>query len=256
MATNKKTVKSSAAKSKAVKPASSRASAKSAKTPAKSVVKKAVKAPAKKVVAKTSAKPAVKSKQVAAKKIANKPTSKVVSKAGKSIVKPAPKKPIKATVAASKTAVKSVSKAKSKPAVTPKTPAKKVSVTSSKPDPKVVAKKSAEVAKPATGKAASSSDQKIMTVKQTTDAAALAEIDTSGYILPGIKEPGRRGRKPRDFQPENEEIAALNVVERAELKAADKARARDRKAKEKQFLKDAFKGDVRIVFPVLTKSDT
>ncbi len=173
----------------------------------------------------------------------SKATSKVVSKAGKSIVKPAPKKPIKATVAASKTAVKSVSKAKSKPAVTPKTPAKKVSVTSSKPDPKVVAKKSAEVVKPATGKAASSSDQKIMTVKQTTDAAALAEIDTSGYILPGIKVPGRRGRKPRDFQPENEEIAALNAVERAELKAADKARARDRKAKEKQFLKDAFAAD-------------
>jgi len=82
-----------------------------------------------------------------------------------------------------------------------------------------------------------------MSVKQTTDAAALAAIDTSGYILPGIKVPGRRGRKPRDFQPENEEIAALNAVERAELKAADKARARDRKAKEKQFLKDAFSSD-------------
>jgi RNA polymerase primary sigma factor len=82
-----------------------------------------------------------------------------------------------------------------------------------------------------------------LSVKQTTDAAALAAIDTSGYILPGIKVPGRRGRKPRDFQPENEEIAALNAVERAELKAADKARARDRKAKEKQFLKDAFSSD-------------
>jgi RNA polymerase primary sigma factor len=55
--------------------------------------------------------------------------------------------------------------------------------------------------------------------------------------------PGRRGRKPRDFQPENEEVAALNAVERAELKAADKARAKDRKAKEKQFLKDAFAAD-------------
>jgi RNA polymerase primary sigma factor len=86
-------------------------------------------------------------------------------------------------------------------------------------------------------------DHKLMSVKQTTDAAALAEIDTSGYILPGVKIPGRRGRKPRDFQPENEEIAALNAVERAELKAADKAKARDRKAKEKQFLKDAFSSD-------------
>jgi RNA polymerase primary sigma factor len=244
MATNKKPVKTTATKSKAAKPTSSRASAKSAKTPAKSAVKKAAKAPAKKVVTKTAAKPAVKSKQAAVKKTANKPTSKVVSKAGKSIVKPAPKKPLKATVAASKTAVKSAGKATAKPVVTPKVPAKKVSVTSKKPDVKVVAKKPAEVVKPApAAKTATPSDQKIMSVKQTTDAATLAEIDTSGYILPGIKVPGRRGRKPRDFQPENEEVAALNAVERAELKAADKARAKDRKAKEKQFLKDAFAAD-------------
>ena len=59
-------------------------------------------------------------------------------------------------------------------------------------------------------------------VSQTTDAATLAAIDTSGYILPSIKVPGRRGRKPKEFQPENDEVAALNVVERAELKAVDK----------------------------------
>jgi RNA polymerase primary sigma factor len=80
-------------------------------------------------------------------------------------------------------------------------------------------------------------------VSQTTDAEALAAIDTSGYVLPGVKVPGRRGRKPKDFQPENDEVAALNAVERAELKAADKARAKDRKAKEKAFLKDAFSSD-------------
>ena len=260
MATNKKTVKTSAAKSKAVKPTSSRAAAKNVKTTAKSPVKKTTTAPAKKVATKAPAKAAVKTpvktavktatkaivkpKQAAVKKTANKPTSKVVSKAGKSIAKPAPKKPLKATVAASKTAVKSVSKATAKPAVTPKAPAKKASVTSRKPELKVVAKKPAEVVKPpVSAKTESKSDQKIMSVKQTTDAAALAEIDTSGYILPGIKVPGRRGRKPRDFQPENEEVAALNAVERAELKAADKARAKDRKAKEKQFLKDAFAAD-------------
>jgi len=260
MATNKKTVKTSAAKSKAVKPTSSRAAAKNVKTTAKSPVKKTSKAPAKKVVtkapaktavktatktaAKTAAKAVVKPKQAAVKKTANKPTSKVVSKAGKTIAKPALKKPLKATVAASKTAVKSVSKATAKPAVTPKVPAKKVSVTTRKTELKVVAKKPAEVVKPpVSANTESKSDQKIMLVKQTTDAAALAEIDTSGYILPGIKVPGRRGRKPRDFQPENEEVAALNAVERAELKAADKARAKDRKAKEKQFLKDAFAAD-------------
>jgi RNA polymerase primary sigma factor len=82
-----------------------------------------------------------------------------------------------------------------------------------------------------------------MAVSQTTDAAALAAIDTSGYVLPSVKVPGRRGRKPKEFQPENDEIAALNAVERAELKAADKAKAKDRKAKEKALLKDAFSAD-------------
>ena len=32
-------------------------------------------------------------------------------------------------------------------------------------------------------------------VSQTTDAATLAAIDTSGYVLPSVKVPGRRGRK-------------------------------------------------------------
>ena len=81
------------------------------------------------------------------------------------------------------------------------------------------------------------------TVVQTTDAATLAAIDTSGYFLPSVKVPGRRGRKPKEFQPENEEVAALNAVERAEIKAADKARAKDRKAKERALLKDAFSAD-------------
>lgn len=80
-------------------------------------------------------------------------------------------------------------------------------------------------------------------VMSTTDAATLAAIDTSGYILPTIKVPGRRGRKPKEFQPENDEVAALNAVERTELKAADKAKAKDRKAKEKALLKDAFSAD-------------
>ncbi|HZW21110.1 RNA polymerase sigma factor RpoD [Noviherbaspirillum sp.] len=82
-----------------------------------------------------------------------------------------------------------------------------------------------------------------MAVSQTTDAEALAAIDTSSYVLPAVKVPGRRGRKPKDFQPENDEVAALNAVERAELKAADKAKAKDRKAKEKALLKDAFSSD-------------
>ncbi|EJL92668.1 RNA polymerase sigma factor, sigma-70 family [Herbaspirillum sp. CF444] len=116
----------------------------------------------------------------------------------------------------------------------------KASVTTKKPEPKT--------AKPAV-KAAAKSEAKDVSVmiapgvSQTTDAAALAAIDTSGYILPSVKVPGRRGRKPKEFQPENDEIAALNAVERAELKAVDKAKAKDRKAKEKALLKDAFSSD-------------
>jgi len=67
-------------------------------------------------------------------------------------------------------------------------------------------------------------------VSTTTDAAVLASIDTSGYQLPGVKVPGRRGRKPSEFVPENDEVAQLNAVERAELKAASKARERKGKA--------------------------
>ncbi|WP_211097322.1 RNA polymerase sigma factor RpoD [Herbaspirillum sp. ST 5-3] len=111
-------------------------------------------------------------------------------------------------------------------------------MTTKKPEPKT-ASKATKVA----AKTEPKSESKVMAVNQTTDAAALAAIDTSSYVLPAVKVPGRRGRKPKEFQPENDEVAALNAVERAELKAADKAKAKDRKAKEKALLKDAFSSD-------------
>ncbi|EGF32147.1 RNA polymerase sigma factor RpoD [Oxalobacteraceae bacterium IMCC9480] len=127
----------------------------------------------------------------------------------------------------------------------------KAPVTTKKSETKIAAKPSA---KAATAKTDPKAEVKVenkpgvnvmitATVSQTTDAATLAAIDTSGYILPSIKVPGRRGRKPKEFQPENDEVAALNAVERAELKAVDKAKAKDRKAKEKALLKDAFSSD-------------
>ena len=67
------------------------------------------------------------------------------------------------------------------------------------------------------------------TASVVSDAATLASIDTSGYLLPSVKVPGRRGRKPSEFMPEHDEVAALNAVERAELKAVSKAK--ERKAK-------------------------
>ena len=126
----------------------------------------------------------------------------------------------------------------------PQTAPLKASVTINKTDSKTVIKptkssakadKTPEVQEIKTGSAPA--------VSQTTDAAVLAAIDTSGYVLPGVKVPGRRGRKPKEYQPENEEMAALNAVERAEMKAIDKAKAKDRKAKEKALLKDAFSAD-------------
>ena len=127
---------------------------------------------------------------------------------------------------AAKTAVKAAVKVVAQPAAKQS----KVAVTNKKPEVKTTKSAKAETRVISSAPA----------VSQTTDAAVLATIDTSGYILPTVKVPGRRGRKPKEFQPESDEVAALNAVERAELKAVDKARAKDRKAKEKALLKDAL----------------
>ena len=78
-------------------------------------------------------------------------------------------------------------------------------------------------------------------ITQTSDAATLAAIDTSGYLLPSTKVPGRRGRKPSEFQAEQDEVAVINTVERNELKAASKAK--DRKTKEKDLLAKGLAAD-------------
>jgi RNA polymerase primary sigma factor len=173
--------------------------------------------------------------------------------AGKSIDKAPPKatRPestatAKSAKAAGKPAPGATDKSQSRVTAKPEPVKTKTSVTTKKTEPKAAAAKiirnPVKDAKPeATAKPESTS--LVSEVSQTRDAAALAAIDTSGYVLPSVKVPGRRGRKPKDFQPENDEVAALNAVERAELKAADKARAKDRKAKEKALLKDAFSSD-------------
>jgi len=182
------------------------------------------------------------------------PATKAKSAAAKS-TKPVEKKAVKTvsrTKLASpkdkveKTAGKVAAKRSTAAVATPKAkPLSKVATPVSKAKAPVTDKKSEVKSKPAKteAKVESRTSAKVMAVSQTTDAAALAAIDTSGYILPSVKVPGRRGRKPKEFQPENDEIAALNAVERAEMKAADKAKARDRKAKEKALLKDAFSSD-------------
>ena len=63
-------------------------------------------------------------------------------------------------------------------------------MTNKKPEPKTAAK-----AAKSASKAEAEPESKVMAVSQTTDAAALAAIDTSSYVLPAVKVPGRRGRK-------------------------------------------------------------
>ena len=147
---------------------------------------------------------------------------------------------------------KDVEKHSSKSAETPSPATKKASVITKASNVNSQAEKAEDKPVKKTAKAAKTEKapevQEIKsgsapTVSQTTDAALLASIDTSSYVLPGVKVPGRRGRKPKEYQPENEEMAALNAVERAEMKALDKAKAKDRKAKEKALLKDAFSAD-------------
>jgi RNA polymerase primary sigma factor len=101
-------------------------------------------------------------------------------------------------------------------------------------------KKRLDVAEPASKKDDSKKEE-IQEIKHQE----FSGVDTSTYVLPTVKVPGRRGRKPKEFQPENEEVAALNAVERSEMKALEKAKAKDRRAKEKALLKGALALDTQ-----------
>ncbi|MFZ6758398.1 RNA polymerase sigma factor RpoD [Undibacterium sp. Ji50W] len=56
--------------------------------------------------------------------------------------------------------------------------------------------------------------------------SSMADIDTSAYILPAMREPAKRGRKSSEFNFENDEILALNAAESAEMKRAARAKAK------------------------------
>jgi RNA polymerase primary sigma factor len=75
-------------------------------------------------------------------------------------------------------------------------------------------------------------------VSQTTDASVLAAIDTSGYVMLAVKVPGRRGRKP--LEPTT---VAASTTETAAQKAVEKAKTRERKAKDKATLRGARNAD-------------
>ncbi|MBC7573462.1 MAG: RNA polymerase sigma factor RpoD, partial [Herminiimonas sp.] len=224
------------------KPARPAARPRAAKAPAPPASKKSV--PVKATEKSASAKP---------KPSAEKSSNKVSGKASvNTAAKPSSNASARSTtMAAAKSAVRAEAKSPASAVESPNTSAKlssaqlKVPVTIKKSESKTVPQSAKPERKPEAPPENKPGVNVMIsaTVSQTTDAATLAAIDTSSYVLPSIKVPGRRGRKPKEFQPENDEVAALNAVERAELKAVDKAKAKDRKAKEKALLKDAFSSD-------------
>ncbi|KRB93072.1 RNA polymerase sigma factor RpoD [Noviherbaspirillum sp. Root189] len=98
------------------------------------------------------------------------------------------------------------------------------------PKARVVRRKPAADATPApkssSGTSASRAAATAVPAAAAAPAPSIAEIDTSGYELPAVKVPARRGRRPSEYRPEQDEVAALNAVERAEINAARKARDR------------------------------
>ncbi len=62
-----------------------------------------------------------------------------------------------------------------------------------------------------------------------------ADIDTSAYVMPGSKEPAKRGRKSSESFFDNDEIQALNAAESAELKRAARAKSKKTGTNEEQL---------------------
>ncbi|MBC7404736.1 MAG: RNA polymerase sigma factor RpoD [Cytophaga sp.] len=102
---------------------------------------------------------------------------------------------------------------------------KKISRLVKKPVEIIAAMPAIEVAEPPKASVAS----KVYTAQDKSSpaaaAATLADIDTSGYVMPMFREAAKRGRKPSSPQVYNEEIHALNAVESSELKRAARSRA-------------------------------
>ncbi len=58
-----------------------------------------------------------------------------------------------------------------------------------------------------------------------TSNSNFADVDTSSYTMPGVREAAKRGRKSSTVQGYNDEIHALNAVESAEIKRAARVKA-------------------------------
>jgi RNA polymerase primary sigma factor len=71
----------------------------------------------------------------------------------------------------------------------------------------------------------SSSTTKVVTEQSEVKVNNIADIDTSAYAFPTVKEAARRGRKPSSPQIDNEEIHAFNALESSEIKRAARAKS-------------------------------
>ena len=85
------------------------------------------------------------------------------------------------------------------------------------------------------------------------EAATLADIDTSGYVMPMFKEAAKRGRKPSSPQVYNEEIHALNAVESSELKRAARSKATKKSGANAALSEAASKEQLELIRERLTK---
>ncbi|MDR1310867.1 MAG: RNA polymerase sigma factor RpoD [Burkholderiaceae bacterium] len=89
-------------------------------------------------------------------------------------------------------------------------------------------------ASPVEGKADSSKQERKQEKPTSPEPAvaaqpdAFSDIDVSGYVLPGKKVPGKRGRKPKNYQPESEEDADLRMIEQVEMKNGEKKKKKNR----------------------------
>jgi RNA polymerase primary sigma factor len=81
-------------------------------------------------------------------------------------------------------------------------------------------------------------------VTKITDEKTLATVDTSGYQMPIVKIAGRRGRKPSEYTPENDEVIEFNAVERSELRAATKEKKEKTKSSVKIAEAHSAKADI------------
>ncbi|WP_370653893.1 RNA polymerase sigma factor RpoD [Undibacterium sp.] len=94
------------------------------------------------------------------------------------------------------------------------------------PEPEIKREPRVWSAKAAPAKPVVTSVPPVAAIKAASAVLKASDIDTSGYVMPSVREAAKRGRKPSSPQLYNEEIHALNAVESSELKRVARAKAK------------------------------